>query len=316
MLDPNPGSHRLSAAWMFLVALAGVPALAQAQTPDYEKSNVIPFRKAAAENDDRRPTVRAIADGDSTRGTRTLAIESIPWQQLNPQAKEQASKVVQHVGLFRRLPTVILESDRRTYDYFVDHPDVAVSLWRALGISKVQLHETAPLCFDTDTGDGTTGAIEVLHRTPNCCLFFCRGMFQNSALVKPIRVEALMHLQPEFRNGNQVIHKLDMFVSFPSQAVENLAKVISPISNRIADRNFEEVSLFVEMMNRGMSRQPGWVEQIAARLEGVDPHRPEELLQVTAAVYIDTQKVRQSLTGESVTIPPITTTTRTAGAMD
>lgn len=316
MRESIPGSRRLSAVWAAIVSLGAFPTLALAQTTEFEKSSVIPFRRAAAENDDRRPTVKVIADGDSTRPLRTVATEEIPWSQLNPAAKERAAKVVQNVGLFRRLPTVSLESDRRTYNYFVDHPDVAVSLWRAMGISKVQLSETGPLTFDTDTGDGTTGSIEVLHRTPNSCLFFCRGLFQNPALVKPIRVEALMHLQPEFRPANQVVHKLDMFVAFPSQTVENIAKIISPVSNRIADRNFEEISLFVEMMNRGMSRQPGWVEQIVMRLEGVDPHRPDELLQVTAAVYIDAQKVRHAQSGEPITIPVSLPMTGTRQIMD
>jgi hypothetical protein len=81
--------------------------------------------------------------------------------------------------------------------------------------------------------------------------------------------------------------------------------LISPVSYRIADRNFEEVSLFVEMMSSAMSRQPGWVEQISARLDGVLAGRSQELLNVTAAVYIDYERRRLAETGQPVTLEAI-----------
>ena len=119
-----------------------------------------------------------------------------------------------------------------------------------------------------------------------------------------------MHLQPEFKENDLIVHRFDLFVSFPSQTVETIAKVISPISNRIADRNFEEVSLFVEMMNRGMALQPGWVEQVAQKLEGVSPNRPDELLELTAAIYVEANRRQQPGSGSVlVPLPPVSQAT-------
>ena len=109
-----------------------------------------------------------------------------------------------------------------------------------------------------------------------------------------MQARALMHLQPTFAPGpngrTEVTHTLDLFVSFPSQTVEALARLISPVSNHVADRNFEEVSLFIEMMDLAMSRQPGWVERVSQQLNGVEPDAPNSLLQVTAEVYVDAQR--------------------------
>src|SRR5690606_20909099 len=133
----------------------------------------------------------------------------------------------------------------------------------------VQMWQTSATSYETDTRDGTIGTVDVLYRHPGSYLVLCHGQFQSPALPKPIQASALMHLQPRFSTDGTVAHHVDLFVSFPSLTVETIAKLVSPVSNRIADRNFEEVSLFVEMMSTAMSRQPGWVEQLAGELEGI-----------------------------------------------
>ena len=80
---------------------------------------------------------------------------------------------------------------------------------------------------------------------------------------------------------------------------------MAPISNKITDKNFEEISLFVRMMQLAMSEQPGWVEQIAAKLDGVLADRADQLLQVTAQCYIDEKKRQGEIIGEPVSLESI-----------
>ena len=41
------------------------------------------------------------------------------------------------------------------------------------------------------------------------------------------------------------------------------------------------------MMSTAMERQPGWVENVSSRLEGVGPERRTQLMEVTVDVFAD-----------------------------
>lgn len=116
----------------------------------------------------------------------------------------------------------------------------------------------------------------------------CDGVYKAGPLVKKITAKCLLHLRSEFlrdRDGvTSVRHRLNMFVAFPSTTVETAAKLASPVSNIIVDRNFREVSLFLHMMTLLSSQRPEAVEDIAGQLDVTEPKR-EALKRVSAGVY-------------------------------
>lgn len=288
---------------LMTVVLATWTSTSLALAEQREQDSVIPVNQIHATQ---QPIVATlIKSGDSSRRTRNEAIEQLPMALLTPADQQAVQLVLKDLSLFRRLPTLQIDADRRAYEYFTEHPDVAVSIWRALQISSVQMKEVNSLQYQTDTRDGTIGMVQVLLRSPGSYLVMCQGQLQSPGMPKPIHVKALMHLQPRFDSNGKVVHHLDLFVNFPSQTIETIAKLTSPVSFRIADRNFEEVTLFVALMSSAMSRQPGWVEQTAGKLEGVFPQRPQELLQVTASVYVDAERRRLTALGQPVTLENI-----------
>jgi hypothetical protein len=100
-----------------------------------------------------------------------------------------------------------------------------------------------------------------------------------------------------------VTHRADLFVSFPSQTVEAIAKVLSPITVVMTDRTFSEISLFLRMMSLAMQRRPDWVEQIVNKMEGVPELRKTQLLALTAQVYNASQKRALANAGKDFTEP-------------
>lgn len=264
-----------------------------------DTSSVIPIRETSADKVGTPLAVRVLEPGNSNRRQKSAAVESFPLHLMPAQNQRIARDILNNVSLYRRLPKLELESDRRCYQYFIEHPDVAVSIWRAMEISNVQMTRRQECVYDTDTLDGTRGTVMLLLNTPQHCIVTCHGEFKSPALKRPIQASAMMHLQPTFHPSGKVTHQLDLYVAFPSTAVDVIARLISPVSNRIADRNFEEVSLFVELMSKAMARQPGWVEQIASELQGVRSEDVDKLLSVTAATYVD------ALRAEGVDLVPV-----------
>lgn len=256
--------------------------------------------------------------GTSSREELESARNRLPWNQLSRSAQGRVSEVVGDVSLYRRLPTIRCEVDSRAYHYLSQHPDVAVSLWRAMGISEMRMWQTGPYRYECDLRDGTVGAIDVLYRDSGRQVVICEGQFQSPLLANPIGATGVMHLQTTIQHTDDgrtlVTHTADVFVKFASQTVEALAKVVSPMTFKMADQNFEEVTLFLRMMDQAMSRQPGWVEQMAGRMDGILPGRNAELLDVTAEVYVDAQRRRLESAGQSVSLDAMQPPVRPASA--
>ncbi len=296
-----------------VISIAVTPLFADDQV---ESGSVIPIGKTSEEQVGAPILVKTTVSGTSSRHVRRAAISSFPFQLMAPQARASAHQILDDLSLYRRLPTIELESDRRCYEYFTNHPDVAVSIWRAMEISRVQMKRESATLFDTDTQDGTLGTVRVLLNTSEHYVVTCHGEFKSPAIKKPVRAMAMMHLKPTFRKNGTVEHQLDLYVSFPSHAVEAIARLISPVSNRIADRNFEEISLFVEMMSLAMTRQPGWVEKIGQDLEGVRQEDVEELLALTAKLYVEKAKQERDELGKEASVAEILPPTSTEVATE
>ena len=287
-------SLAIACAW-----ISGLSFMSSAFAADSaESSSVIPILKSSKQHAGIPIEVETLTQGTSSRRFRRESLRTFPLAQMTPQSQAVACAIFNDLTLYRRLPKISLDVDRRTYEYFTSHPDVAVSIWRAMEISKVMMTEKSPVQYETDTRDGTRGVVDVLLKSPEHYIVVCRGEFKSPALKNPIQATAMMHLQPNYSQAGRVTHQLDMYVSLPSDAIAFIARLISPISNRIADRNFEEISLFVEMMSVAMQRQPGWIESIAEKLEGVSDEAREELLKTTAKVYVDAAKA------EAVSLDP------------
>jgi hypothetical protein len=247
--------------------------------------------------------------GTSSGAVKKQAIAEARFQRLPAAARQKTQAVLQNTSLFRRLPTISFEVDRNVYAYFLKNPNIAVSSWRALGISKFALSEVRPQVYTADAGDGSTGTIEVLYSSPEDTLIFCEGAFKSPLLPKPIVAKAVMRLRAKFQKEADgrimATHWADVFVELPSQTVETVAKIISPISNAIADRNFKQLTFYAHMMTVAMARQPGWVEAMVDRMSDLTPAQREEFLRVSAASYIAARQREAHQNGQPLSLEDV-----------
>lgn len=247
-------------------------------------------------DDNQMPAVKVdvLKKGTSASKASELAQSDLPLQSLAPEQRRRVEGIIKNRSMFRRLPTVGMNSEPALYSYFTHNPEAAVGIWRVLEISQFRLTPAGPNVWKGDSGDGSHGTIEVLYRTANQQLLVCEGEYKSPVLPKPIKAQAVMHLRSVFpapgKSPHAIEHEVDLFVTFPSQAVDTVAKVIAPVSNSIADRNFRELSMFVQFMSVAMHSQPGWIEQVIQRLDGVRPDQKEELMKLSAQIFVASRK--------------------------
>jgi hypothetical protein len=268
----------------FLHAVAEGPRVETVALRD--KKTQAAAEEAHPKNDHR---VQTASEGTSSRAAKKAGIAALPLDKLTPEGRQKVQQILGSASIFRELPTLVFEVEPSVYQYFLMHPDVAVSIWRVMGVSNFKMFQTGPVAYEADVGDGTLGVIDVLYRTNSDSVVICNGSFKSPLLTKPIKANALMHLQSEFRqsrNGHKIVqHKLKLFVDFPSTTIETAAKIVTPVTNLIVDRNFYEVSMFLHMMSLAMARRPDWVQQLTAKLDGILEPSKMELANLTMQVH-------------------------------
>ena len=251
-------------------------------------------RDIETEDHGQYPGLTIVKSGISTSSIRKQAIAELPLGKLTPEAQKKTQAILKNLGMFRRLPTISFECDPQVYDYFLKNPDVAVATWRAMEISQFHLKETGPNQYHADAGDGSVGEVELMLHSNTDTLIHCDGAFKSPLLPKPIIARSLMRLQTTFSkepDGRCLgTHSGDVFVEFPSQAIEAVAKVIAPVSHNIADRNFKQMTLYAHLMSQAMARHPGWIEHTSNQLDGISNQKKQDFLEVSARCCADARK--------------------------
>ena len=254
-----------------------------------------------------RARIVTVQAGTGAAHARRRAEAALPLNALAPTARGRAAAILNDHTLFRTLPALRFPIHGDGLRYFVNHPDVAVALWRLLGVSDCELWQTGPDTYEGDAGDGSIGRFEILLRGERDLVALIDGQFKSPVLNDPIRATCLFHLHTETAfdaAGDPIaVGRASLFVAFPSRAVGAAAKLISPVTNVVLDRNFEEVCLFAHLMDRSMQTRPVWVEGLAARMDGVLPRRKVELSRVSERVYA-AARYRERLRQAAAPSPP------------
>ena len=242
--------------------------------------------------------VEEIEAATSSKHARQTIAASIPLDRLEDHHRVQVEALLANRSLFRCLPALRIELEPSSYEFYRRQPEIAVAIWQVLGISEVKLKPIVRDHYTVDSTDGSRGTIEILLRTDDLLIVRGTGNWHSGLLPVPIRSEGLFVLRHRFeqdRDGRRfVTHQAALFLAFPQQSVRNVAKLISPVTNLIADRNFRDISLFLRMMQVASVQRPGWVERIAGRLKGLTQSQRDEFLKTAARAVVTARRIRET----------------------
>lgn len=267
-----PSRHASKAFSMLLVtllSLASLPSMANGdQLEDLAK----------------KAGIRILSDGESSSDSQRKTAASLPFHLMSPTNRQRARKLINDSTQYRRLPSLQYSIDKPIYRYLLEHPDVAVSTWRVMGISRFEMFQTGPMEYEAKAVDGSEGIADILYKDDNQMLFICEGNYHNVLLPRPLEASALIWFRAAYAPGADGTHvvtqKADVFVKFPSAGLSTVAKMLTPVTNSMMDRNLFEVSLYSSMMSRAVRDEPEWVVHVADQMEGVLPQRRGELIEV------------------------------------
>lgn len=201
------------------------------------------------------------------------ALRALPLSKLSPQGKSLSKKIIDDTTIFRRMPVQVIECDAEMFSFLVEHPDVVINIWDVLGVTKVSMKRIGPNSFRLDDGNGTTGDIHFLYRSPTQYVVYCEGTYSGSLLTRPIRGRCLLSLRSvpvrDAEERDYIQCRLDSFVQIDNVGADLFAKTFQSLLGGIADHNFRETTGFVAKVSEAAEDSPENVRRIADRLDQV-----------------------------------------------
>ncbi|MGE0610186.1 MAG: hypothetical protein AB7O62_24050 [Pirellulales bacterium] len=232
----------------------------------------------------------------SSRAARDEAIRLIPLNKLDPQARAQVQYVLKHVSVYRRLPVQVVRADPALYQYFLEHPDVTVKMWRMMGLTQLKVDRTDEARFSIDDNQGTTADAQFLYRDHDTHVVYTRGVYDGSMFPKAVQGHVVMLLKTGYvrePNGEfYITSRLDTFIRMDNVGLDLIAKTFNPLVGRIIDDNFVEAMKFVGSFSKTAGVNPEAMLALAERMDNVDPQDQDLLLQIVSDVGDKAEAVR------------------------
>jgi hypothetical protein len=228
--------------------------------------------------------------GTTSRQAREDALRAVPLARLPVEKRAKVAALLADTSVFRRMPTQIMQCDPDFYGFLVEHPDVIVNIWSALGISEVRLKRTGDDTFLANDGAGTSGTVEYFYRSADTLLLYGEGLYSGTMFSKPVRGKCLLLLKSGYlreASGRYYITcRLDAFMHLDNVGVEILAKTFQPLIGPVADHNFRETVHFIESLNRAAEINYPGVQELAKKLDKISLQTQREWSALSERVAI------------------------------
>jgi hypothetical protein len=239
----------------------------------------------------------------SSRAAQEEALQSLPAEKLGSEARAKIDSVLSNVSLFRRLPVRVIQCDPDLYLLLVQHPDIVVSIWQLLGVSRVSVQQTGLDRFRVADGTGTVGTLEYLYHSEDTQVVYSDGTYAGPLFGKTIHCKTLAILKSGYvleADGHYYITtRLDAFLNVQDLGAEVLTKTFQPLVCRVADINFTQTAAFVGSLSRNAELNPAGLQRLSGRLVKV----PEDVRQQFAQTA-DRVAKRAAAPPEGTTEPP------------
>lgn len=234
-----------------------------------------------------------VAADDSTRPSFSReayeqARKALPLDELREPARSKVVAVVQEPTIYRRLPVEVIDCDPELYLFLVRYPEVVVSMWQLMGITRVKVQRQAPYVFDADDGAGTRSTVELLYGSREKHLWYANGFYEGPLFKRRVHGRCVLLLQTGYSESTEnrmlISSRLDIFVSLDNVGAEFVAKTLHPLVGKTADHNFSETLQFLAQVSQQAEVNRPGMQRLALRLAGITPQLRQQFANVAAGV--------------------------------
>ena len=229
-----------------------------------------------------------LTKASTSRSSRQEALQSIPLDALNGDAKRKVLSVINQTSVYRRLLVNTYLCDPDMHNFLIRYPEVVVGIWRVMGITEVAARRVEDYRIQATDGMGTTSSIELLYGTKNLHVFYGQGVYEGPLFHNRLNGSCLLVLKSDFgsnRNGDPVVSdRLDVFLRVDNIGVKILARTLHSLVGKTADINFRESTRFIGKVSETAEINGTGVGRLGDRIEGLEPEVREAFQRLAIVV--------------------------------
>jgi hypothetical protein len=228
--------------------------------------------------------------GSSSREARDEAMRAIPYNQLDRNSRIKVGVVLSNTTIYRRLPSETIACDPNLFVFLIEHPDLVVNMWEALGVSEVEVLRAGDQVFNASDKAGTRGRIEYLYRGPQLHVLYADGTYTGSMLPRPVRGRCVLLMRSSYSqaaDGRPIVRcSVDAFVHLDNVGVGVLAKTFQPLVTTAADHNFRETVAFLASVHKAAEMNYAGMQRLTEKLTNVQLTDRQEFSDLTTQLAV------------------------------
>ena len=246
-----------------------------------------------------------------------LAVASIgdgrvPFERLPLPVQERVRDVTDHAVFEHTVRGLTFRSREPVYLYFLDHPDFAAAVARALRVAQYRVAPRPDGTYWGDDARGAQGIIEVVYADPHKRVVLARGTYDTKWL-PTIRARVVLVLEFEHRTAadgrTYVTNDVTGYLRVDNRFLDALARLVGPIVVGAVDRKVARTcGVAAKVSERAYDDPEGFLAELRAAPD-LDRKRLAELAALLGqpgggAQVSPAPANGMGLTGQVVVSPP------------
>jgi hypothetical protein len=172
----------------------------------------------------------------------------VPLDELHPSVRESVRAVLEHPTLSSRGPLEAFHCRPSVYFWLLDHPDLAMHMWRGLGAKCTEIQARSDGSFfwkDAQNGEMHWQAVV---RTAKQRVWYAEGRVKAGIMLPAVSVRAVVvlnHQEGSDAGGKPAIrHQMDMILHVDSRAVSLATRLFGASAPRMAEEYVGQLEMF------------------------------------------------------------------------
>jgi hypothetical protein len=176
------------------------------------------------------------------------AMPRVPLESLAPAMRERVAHVLERPAFTSKGPSETFQAEGHVYRWLLEHPDMAVKLWKQIGAKVSEIHDRGDGVFVwRDENQGEVNWHTAI-RAPGLHVWYAEGKIKPAALIPmtSFRAVAIMtyHEGKDTKGKDAIRHQVHFLLRCDSRAVSLAMKLMGASAPRMAEQYLGQLQMF------------------------------------------------------------------------
>ncbi len=193
----------------------------------------------------------------------------VPVEELSAR-QEAVRQILRDPTLVARGPSEKFACKPEHYEFFLEHPDRAVTAWRKLGAKCVAITDRGGGQFGWGDEFGSDLSWETIHHNSNMRIWYAHGKVRPAPMLPLVPVELVLvmhHEETPSAGGAAIEHHADLFLHTDSKTALLFARLMGTSTTKAAEQGLTQLQLFFSALSWYLDQHPDRAQKLMHELQ-------------------------------------------------